>query len=164
MLRVSGRAQQPVDETLVRFRIVISCEVLDLFEAGRQSRQIQRYAIDQRRPVGFRARREALLLETSEDEAIDIVDNPAVSLAGWWLDLFRRYVGPVRLILRTVFDPPSNSLRLLDGQGFADRRRRHHDIWISRTDPSYQLAAVGISRDDGELAFQLGKFAGGRLN
>src|SRR5206468_12078137 len=65
------RVQQPVDLLLIGVVALVLQECVDLFNAGRQARQIQAQAPQYRDTVGFRRWRQFFSFEAGKDEIVD---------------------------------------------------------------------------------------------
>ena len=71
------RVQQPVDLLLIGVVALVLQECVDLFNAGRQARQIQAQAPQYRDTVGFRRWRQFFSFEAGKDEIVDGIFGPA---------------------------------------------------------------------------------------
>ena len=145
-LAVARRAEQPVDRPLVGVRGVVVEERGQLARRRRQPRQVERRPAQQRRPVGLRRRREALSLETGEDEAVDRVARPVGVGDRRRVGTLRRHERPVRLPLRPLVDPQAERLDLVVRQRLGPAG--HPLGRIRGRDAVEQEALVGASGDD----------------
>ena len=151
-LAVPRTGQQAIEEFFVGIRRRVSYERRDLGGRGGQPGNVECGPADKRGLVGLGLRRDASLLELRSHNPIDRMRW--LWLAGWpgqlgkiWLR--DRHERPVRLVQRSLGDPPLEQIDLFVGEsadlGF---RRRHHRIGIGRGDSCNQFARGNILRHD----------------
>ena len=149
------RREQPIYHLLIR-RSPFSARIIprkriDLFRRRRQPGQIERQPPNQRPRVGFRRRRQTLLLQPRENKAIDVVAHPRRVLHCRQLVLRRRDQRPVFLILRALLDPIVDQLDFVLGHHLHRLRRRHLFVGVVRDDAAKDLAHQRLARDDHAL-------------
>ncbi len=98
-LAVAGRRQQAVDDLLVGVGRGVGEEGVDLFRRGRQAREVERHAPQQRALVGVTHRCEALGLELREHEPIDVGARPGGGLHRRRAGALQRTERPERALL-----------------------------------------------------------------
>ncbi len=122
----------------------------------RQAGEVEVQAAQERGGGGFGGRRDALGLQTREDEPIERRAHPGVVRHGGWLGTRKREKGPVAFVGRALFDPAAQRGDI----GFGQRRlfggrRRHHIVGVVTEDADEQFAALGMpGHDGGRAAFQ----------
>ena len=148
-LAIVGRLQQPGDDLFVRVRRRVRQESVDLGRRRRQPRQVERHAADQGGPVCLRRRRQALLFQLRQDEAIDRIARPRRQLHVRQLRAHRRQIRPVRLVFGARGDPALQGFLLAGRQLALGIRRRHERVGIRRQDAFDQRAVRGIAGPNG---------------
>ncbi len=76
-LPIVRRAQQPIDQLLVGVGGTVVQEFVDLYRRRRQAEQVEAEPSQQRRLVRFGRRSDSFVFQTGEDEAVNVVVNPA---------------------------------------------------------------------------------------
>ena len=144
-LAVGRRGQQPIDDALVRPRGPIGEEGIDLGDRGRQAREVERDASNQRRAIRLGRRRHPARLERGQHEPIDLVVRPRVAADARHRHRRRRDERPVRLPLGALLDPAREDAALHVGQAQMRLGRRHHHLRVAAVDASHQLAAIRVA-------------------
>ena len=157
-------------------RVIIAGEGVDLDARGRQADQVVGKAAQQGFAVGGRAGLEALLVELSHDEGVDLVLAP-----GGVAELGRDRVGldglegPVRARLvgetgefgaagagrggRAHLDPLFDQSDLRGGKFGAGLARRHRDVRIGLMDRDDDQGLLEVAGDDGGSEVAAGQHA-----
>src|SRR5205814_8672664 len=111
-LAVRRRLEQPVDELVVGGGILVVGEGIRLLDRGRKARQVERESAHQRIAVGFGRGFEPFLDQPDEDEAVNLVPDPACgALDVGYRGPLRLYESPVLGVGRALLDPPLEELR-----------------------------------------------------
>ena len=113
VLSVTGRRQQPVHNPLVGPGGRIGQIGVHLFEAGRETGEIQSHPSQERLSVGLVGGRQPFLLQPREHESVDRLANPVFAIS----DRGRRGIGnrlkrPVGLEIGSRIDPVHHQLDL----------------------------------------------------
>ena len=144
--------EQSFHQPLIGIGRSVGAEGIEFGGRRRQADEIEMNAAAERGPVGLRARREPLLFEPFEDEAVDLVLRPAglrrVGLGfrhGWPRGLLKR---PVRRIVGAGGDPFRENPLFVVGERYLRVRRRHHEVGIGAGDPGDEFAVVRVARHD----------------
>ncbi len=135
LLAIAGRGKKPIYESLVRIRLSVGDEAVDIGNRRRQPGEIERHAPEQRKRAGFRRGLQPLRLEFGENEPVDRVAWPAGVLYGRKRRPFRPLQRPVDLPRGDLLDPLREHFHLLRLERFAALRRRHPFAAIRGGDP-----------------------------
>ena len=137
-----------IDEPFVRVGGGVGDEGINHRGVGGQSGEVKRDPSGNRPAIGFRGRSEALRFEAGEDETVDRVFDPGLVFYHRRLGTCRRDERPVRLVLRSLGDPPLEEFLLLGRERFLEGRRRHDLLRIVREDAVEHDTRIGITRND----------------
>ena len=151
---VVGRGEISVDHALVGAGLGVGEVLVDLAQFGRQPREGEGNAADERFPVGLGARCETLGLHRGEKEAVDRLIGPVGSGGRGELGLTDRFERPVLLVLRALFNPEAERFFLVCGQLFVGVRGRHHLGGVGRDDARPDLALRERAGGDGRTAVE----------
>ena len=144
LLAIMLRAEIAIDHLLVSVRRLVHKERIDFRNGRRQTRQRERHAANQRRPIRFRRHRHTFTFEPSKDERVDRV--PVTSFGS--TTLHRRLERPVLLIFRPLRDPFFEQLLLLGLERLVRIRRRHHLVGVGAEETLDDLALGRLARHD----------------
>jgi hypothetical protein len=133
------RREKPVDEPLIRPGFLIRDKGFDFIRGGRQPEQIETHTTDQRAAIRLRRGFQTLGREFVADETI----NRVLVGAGGRRHFRRREIGPVRLVLGALFNPPSEQRLVALGELVQRIRRRHDFAGIFRRDATPDFGLVG---------------------
>ncbi len=153
---VRRRCQQSFDQPLVGAGRAVGQEGVGLARRGREARQIEVDAADQRLLGGGRRVRQLLGLQPTENEGIDRVPHPVALLDRRRSPAPRRLEGPVLAPGCTLVDPLFQQFNLLGLQGLARLAGRHHLVGIGAGDPAIQLTLAALARHDDRLVLPEG--------
>ena len=154
LFSVVGRGKIPVDHALVGTGLSVGEVLVDLAQFGRQPREGEGNAADERFPVGLGARGEPLGLHRGQKEAIDRLIGPVGSGVRGKLGLADRLKGPMLLVLCALFNPEAERFLLVCGQLFVGGRRRHHLGGVGREDARPDFALRERAGGDGRAAVE----------
>ena len=70
-LAVAGGCEQAIDQSLIGIRFVVGQECVDRLGRGRQAGDVEGHATDQRRLIGLRCGRQAVVEQSLQDESVD---------------------------------------------------------------------------------------------
>ena len=154
-LAISRRRKQAIDDLLVRVRRFVVHERIDLGRRGRQSRQVEADATNQRGTIRLRRRSEALLLEPLHHEEIDVVSGPcAVADVGKGCAPGRNE-GPVFFPFGALLDPSLNQIDFGGRQCAAGGHGRHAPGGFGGGDPPDHLALRDVAGHDGKASAEV---------
>ena len=138
-----------IDHLLISVGRPIVDERVNLLRRGWQAGQIEGYAANQSRPIGFGGRLQTFLLESGEDKRINGISYPATILYfGRRLPLGRDE-RPVLVPRRTLRDPLRQVVDILLGEFLPGGNGRHTERGILGRDAPHQLTLFRIARHDG---------------
>ena len=152
MFAEAGGGQQARDGAVVGIGRLVREKRVELWQRGRQPRQIQRQAPQQRRACGGGGEGEAARRELGTDETIHRV---GIRPGGGRRHRRTRHglVGPVALVNRALFDPALDEFALFPGQRLLVRvGRRHRLVGIRARDALPQFRIRQVTRHDGAEA------------
>ena len=145
-------SQQASDELGIGLGVAVSDEGLDLFGGGRQAREVEGYATDQRGAIGASGGLKPLLLQRRRDECID-------GVAGGGRRRFLGHrEGPVGFVFRALLNPGLQRRLVLRTQLEVRLRRGHDVIGVVADDALPDFALGKVTWDDRGAAFM---FTGG---
>ncbi len=146
--RIRLLGHQSLDQLLVRVRIRIRDEPIDLGRSRGEPGQIQIHPSSQGGTIRIGIRPQVPFLQRLEYESIDFVADPRILDAGN-LRNRQRNERPVAFVLRPLFDPDPHEPPLFIGQrSLAAVGRRHHLVGVRRGDPLPDQRRGGITGDD----------------
>ena len=156
---VVGRRQQPIDESLVSVGPAVGEEIGDFLRRRRQADEIEADPANQGRAIGLGRRRQLVLPQPGEDEAVDRVADPRIIA-----DIGKR--GPGDRLERPVvavdvsrdddfvlrdngagIDPAANRRDLLRLQP-RPRQRRHRGHVLGAEERLHEATLRGLAGDD----------------
>ena len=141
-LAVVRAREEAFDEFVVGVGRLIVHKHLHLLWRRWQAGQVKREPADERAAISLGGKREAHRGQPAPEK---VVDRMGVA----WHRLFhRRHIGPVRLILGALLDPPGEQGFLGVIELLVRLRRRHDLVGISGEDPRDERALGGLARHD----------------
>ena len=149
---VARTREETIHQRLVSARRRVRDERRDLLGRGRNAREIERHAADQRGFLRGRAGWQSLVFEPREDEMIDAIARPRGVRDRGQRGSHGRGERPVALIRRALRDPAPQRLHLRGGELFAEFFRRHLLVGIRGRDALIHRALLGPARHDGRDA------------
>ena len=145
---VLGARHQTIDNRFIRFVAGIIQKRVYFLGRGRQSGQVDRQTLYQRRSISLGRRRNPFLLKPGQDKSIDRSTDPCGLSNRWFRRANRSDKGPVILIDRSFRDPPFEQFLLLGRESPIRFRRRHHRFRIFRQYSLDQRTGTGIVRNN----------------
>ena len=120
-----------------------------LLRRRQEAREVERQAADQHRGISLGRGCDALLLQPSQNEAVNGAFDPRFIFHRGRIGLGQRQEGPVPLVRRTLFDPAPQRGDLFGRQTAPlARRRRHEHVLVVRRDALDQRAFVRLAGDN----------------
>ena len=139
------RAQQPVDDIFVRLLARIGQKRVHLRRRRRQTGQIEAKPSQQCHPIRLGRRSKSMIIESLQDEAVDIVLRDVPRLQCRRMGQRDRQKGPVPFPFRPLLDPAAEECPIGIGQDFSELSGRH-PIVVLGADPPPKFAFVRLAR------------------
>ena len=153
---VAGRGEKEIDFGFdCGLRVVLESgqEAIAGFGCGWKAGEVEVKAPNQGDGIGIRRRRNGFLLESPQNEAVDPIDRPILTLNDGGGVLEGGLVSPRLVIPGTFGDPLPEKCEFLIGDLFVGLRWWHDFFWVQIQDAGDNFRFIRFARLDGDFKF-----------
>src|SRR5882724_11348190 len=152
-------SQQVIHESFVGILRSIVDEGLNLFWSRRQTSKIERNPANQRAAIRLRTRLQSSSLQLRQNELVNRIADPGLSLDGRHCLSNRWYERPMFFPSRALLNPTPKDVLLLGSQRFVRGHGRHPPGGIRFRNPLVDQTCLRVARDNWSTVFAGGKGA-----
>ena len=142
------RGEQTIDDLFIGIRRVVLLERGDLFGRGRQADQVEVEPANKRAAISFGCRRNTFFPQPCVDEVVNRIERLPFGDRRGHVAALRANLIPMRLPLRSIFNPLFDQRDLLIVQLLVEILRRHPLVDVVRSDAAEQLAFIQLARNN----------------